>query len=45
MDVHAASIVKARMMDPTKPQPPETYKPADFLARVPKLKALAVPPA
>ena len=31
MDVHAASIVVGRMIDGAKPQPPQTFKPADFL--------------
>ena len=32
MDVHAVSIVVVRMLDGVKPQPPQTFKPADFLA-------------
>jgi hypothetical protein len=32
MDVHAASIVVGSMIDGAKPQPPQTFKPADFLA-------------
>ena len=36
LDVHAASIVVGRMMDGAKPQPPQTFKPADFLAWVKK---------
>lgn len=31
MDVHAASIVVGRMIDGAKAQPPQTFKPADFL--------------
>jgi hypothetical protein len=45
MDVHAASIVVIRMMDGAKPQPPQAFKPADFLAWAQKQKALAVRPA
>ena len=41
LDVHAASIVVGRMMDGAKPQPPQTFKPADFLAWVKKQVALA----
>jgi hypothetical protein len=33
LDVHAASIVVGRMIDGAKPQPPQTFKPAAFLAR------------
>jgi hypothetical protein len=36
MDVHAASMVVVRMIDGAKPQPPQTFKPADFLAWVQK---------
>ena len=32
MDVHAASIVVGRMIDGAKAQPPQTFKPAEFLA-------------
>ena len=32
LDVHAATIVVVRMLDGAKPQPPQTMKPADFLA-------------
>ena len=31
-DVHAASIVVGRMIDGAKAQPPQTFKPAEFLA-------------
>ena len=31
LDVHAASIVVVRMVDGAKPQPPQSFKPADFL--------------
>jgi transposase len=31
LDVHAASIVVVRMIDGAKPQPPQSFKPADFL--------------
>ena len=41
LDVHAASIVVARMVEGAKPQPPQTFKPADFLAWVKKQVALA----
>ena len=41
MDVHAASIVVGRMMDGAKAQPPQTFKPADFLAWAKKQVALA----
>jgi transposase len=41
MDVHAASIVVVRMVDGAKPQPPQTFKPADFLAWAKKQVALA----
>jgi hypothetical protein len=34
MDVHAASTAVVLMMDGAKPQPPQTFKPADFLAWV-----------
>ena len=34
LDVHAASIVVVRMIDGAKPQPPQTFKPADSLAWV-----------
>ena len=34
MDIHAVSIVVVRMMHGAKPQPPQTFKPADFLAWV-----------
>jgi hypothetical protein len=36
MDVHAARIVVVRMMDGAKQPPPQTFKPADFLAGVQK---------
>jgi hypothetical protein len=36
MDIHAASMVVVRMMDGAKPQPPQTFKPADLLASVQK---------
>jgi hypothetical protein len=39
--VHAASIVVVRMMDGAKPQPPQTFKPADFLAWAKKQVTLA----
>jgi hypothetical protein len=45
MAVNAASMVVVRMIDGAKPQPPQTFKLADCLARVQKQKALAVPPA
>jgi hypothetical protein len=45
MDVHAASMVVGRVTDGAKPQPPQTFKPTDFVAWVQKHKALAVPPA
>ena len=41
LDVHAASIVAVRMVDGAKPQPPQTFKPADFLEWARKQKALA----
>jgi hypothetical protein len=41
LDVHAASIVVSRMLEGAKPQPPQTFKPADFLAWVTKQAALA----
>ena len=41
MDVHAASIVVGRMIDGAKPQPPQTFKPADFLAWAKKQVTLA----
>ena len=41
MDVHAASIVVVRMTDGAKPQPPQTFKPADFLAWVQKQQSQA----
>ena len=41
MDVHAASIVVGRMIDGAKPQPPQTFKPADFLEWAKKQVALA----
>jgi transposase len=41
LDVHAASIVVVRMVDGAKPQPPQSFKPADFLAWASKQKALA----
>ena len=41
MDVHAARVVVVRMMDGAKPQPPQTFKPADFLEWVKKQVALA----
>jgi transposase len=41
LDVHAASIVVVRMIDGAKPQPPQTFKPADFLARAKRQVALA----
>src|SRR5512136_2862141 len=41
MDVHAASIVVVRMVDGAKPQPPQTFKPAAFLAWVKKQQGLA----
>ena len=41
LDVHAASIVVVRMIDGAKPQPPQTFKPADFLAWAKKQAALA----
>jgi len=31
LDVHAASIVAVRMVDGAKPQPPQGFKPAEFL--------------
>ena len=39
--VHAASIVVVRMVDGAKPQPPQGFKPADFLEWARKQKALA----
>jgi hypothetical protein len=30
LDVHAASMVVVRMIDGAKPQPPQTFKPADW---------------
>jgi len=30
LDVHRASIVVVHMIDRAKPQPPQTFKPADF---------------
>jgi hypothetical protein len=41
LDVHAASIVAVRMIDGAKPQPPQTFKPADFLAWAKKQVTLA----
>jgi len=41
LDVHAASIVVGRMMDGAKPQPPQTFKPVDFLVWAEKQVALA----
>lgn len=41
LDVHAASIVVGRIIDGAKPQPPQTFKPADFLAWAKKQVALA----
>jgi len=41
LDVHAASIVVGRMVDGAKPQPPQRFKPADFLEWARKQKALA----
>jgi len=41
LDVHAASIVVARMVDGAKPQPPQKFKPAEFLKWVSKQKDLA----
>ena len=41
LDVHGASIVVARMVEGAKPQPPQTFKPADFLAWAKKQMALA----
>jgi len=41
LDVHAASIVVARMVDGAKPQPPWSFPSADFLAWARKQKALA----
>jgi hypothetical protein len=41
---NGVNLVVAGMMDGAKPQPPQTFKRADFLERVQKQKALAVPP-
>ena len=41
LDVHAATVVVVRMLDGAKPQPPQTFKPAAFLAWVKKQQALA----
>ena len=41
LDVHAASIVVSRMVDGAKPQPPQTFKPADLLVWAKKQVALA----
>ena len=41
LDVHAASVVVGRMIDGAKVQPPQTFKPADFLAWAKKQVALA----
>ena len=41
LDVHAASIVVSRMLEGARPQPPQTFKPADFLAWAQKQVALA----
>jgi len=41
LDVHAASIVVVRMVDGAKPQPPQSFKPADFLKWAGKQKDLA----
>ena len=41
LDVHAASIVVSRMLEGAKPQPPQSFKPADFLAWAQKQVALA----
>jgi hypothetical protein len=39
MAIQAASIVVVRRIHEAKPQPPQTFKPAGFLARVQKQKA------
>ena len=41
MDVHAVRIVVGRIIDGAKAQPPQTFKPADFLAWAEKQVALA----
>jgi transposase len=41
LDVHAATIVVGRMIDGAKPQPPQSFKPADFLVWAKKQVALA----
>ena len=41
LDVHAASIVVARMVEGAKPQPPQSFKPADFLEWAKKQMGLA----
>jgi transposase len=41
LDVPAASIVVGRLIDGAKPQPPQTFKPADFLAWAKQPVALA----
>ncbi len=41
LDVHAASVVVVRMIDGAKPQPPQSFKPADFLEWAKKQEALA----
>jgi hypothetical protein len=39
IDVNAVSILVVRMVNDAKPQPPQMFKPADFLAWVQKQKA------
>jgi transposase len=41
LDVHAASIVVVRMVEGAKPQPPQRFKPADFLVWARKQVAIA----
>jgi len=41
MDVHAASNLVGRKIDGAKPQPPQTFKPADFLVWAKKQAAPA----
>jgi len=41
LDVHAASIVVVRMVEGAKPQPPQSFRSADFFAWARKQRALA----
>ena len=44
LDVHAASIVAVRVIDGSRPQPPQSFKAADFLAWAKEQVALATEP-